>query len=484
MTRPIQVSSRATEPSSAHRTTGQRRWWALGFVLTGNLAVFAAVTMMNVALPEAQRVLGLSDSSLAAVVTLYSLFFGASMLLGGRLADVLGLRRSLISGMVGFAAASLLGGLAMTAEVLLVARALQGVAGALVAATALAIISVMFPEGTDRSRAFAAFGMVMGMGTAASFALAGALVDGMSWRWVMLVNTPLALVVALGLARTAPITPTAAHRQLGLGSAALVTTALGLLVFGFDRTRVLGWAEPQVWAILVGAAALFSMFVVTLRRSANPLVPQQLLADRQRLAAFVAVFAVGIGMFAGMYILTSFLQGVLGYSALVTGVAFLPFGLGAVVTSQLLSAAADRVRSGVMLGVGLLVVAAAIATFMRLGPDATYLTGILPAMLLLGVGGTIVMVVGSNTATANAGTDSGIASALVNSGQQIGAALGTALLTAVMAASANRHVGRLGPEETAMSGYGDASVVGAAVVAVSAVAVLVLSRSADRARLA
>lgn len=464
-----------TAPRPARSSSAQRRWWALGFVLTGNLAVFAAVTMMNVALPDAQDALGFSDAARSAVVTLYSLFFGAFMLLGGRLADVLGLRRCLTAGLIGFAVASLLGGLAPTAEMLLAARALQGMTGALVAATALAMISVMFPQGAGRARAFAAFGMVMGMGTAASFTLAGALVDGASWRWVMLINTPLALLVALGLVRTAPAAPTAGRSQVGLGSALLVTAALGLLVLGFDRASAVGWAEPLVWVLLVGAAALLAAFAWTLRRSANPLIPPRLLTDRQRLAAFSAVFAVGIGLFAGMYILTTFLQGVLGYSALMTGLAFLPYGLSAIATSQLLSVVSTRVRPGVMLGVGLLIAAAAIASFMLLGPDSTYLTGILPAMLLLAAGGTIVMVAGSNAATLGAGTDSGIASALVNSGQQVGAALGTALLTAIMAATTQRHIDRVGELEATLAGYGHASAVGAGIIATSAIAVLVLT---------
>ncbi|WP_375003506.1 MFS transporter [Aeromicrobium sp. CTD01-1L150] len=463
------------EPATT-RTGDRRRWWALGFVLAGNLAVFAAVTMMNVALPDAQDALGLSDASRSAVVTLYSLCFGAFMLLGGRLADVLGLRRCLTAGLVGFAAASLLGGLAPTAEVLLAARALQGMTGALVAATALAMISVMFPHGPERARAFALFGMVMGMGTAASFVLAGVLVDGVSWRWVMLINTPLALGVTFGLVRTAPPAPTAGRSRLGLGSALLVTAALGLLVLGFDRASALGWAHPLTWVLLASAVALLGLFSLLLRRSQNPLIPPRLLADRQRLAAFTAVFVVGIGMFAGMFILTTFLQGVLDYSALMTGLAFLPFGLSAIATSQLLTIVSPRIQPGPRLGVGLLIAAVAIASFMLLSGDSTYVTGILPAMLLLGAGGTIVMVTGSNTATLGAGTDSGMASALVNSGQQIGAALGTALLTAIMAATTRRHIDQAGELEATLTGYGHASAVGAAIIAVSAIGVLVLTR--------
>ena len=469
-------TSAPTPSEQSSSGPNSRRWWALGFILAGNLAVFAAVTMMNVALPQAQEDLGLSDASRAAVVTLYSLCFGAFMLLGGRLADVLGLRRCLTAGLIGFAVASLIGGLAPTAEVLLIARALQGLSGALVAATALAMISVMFTHGPERARAFAILGMVMGMGTAGSFALAGALVDGASWQWVMLVNVPLALLVAYGLVRTAPATPTAGGSKLGLGSALLVTTALGLLVFGFDRTSALGWGHPLVWSLLIGAVVLFAGFAMTLRRSENPLIPLRLLADRHRVTAFTAVFVVGIGMFAGMFILTMLLQGVLEYSALVTGLAFLPFGVSAIATSQLLTSVSRRVPTGVMLFSGLFLVALAIASFTLLGAESTYWTGVLPAMLLLGAGGTIVMITSANAATLGAGTDSGIASALVNSGQQIGAALGTALLTAIMTATTQSRLADSGELTATLMGYRYASGVGAGIIAVSAVVVLLLGR--------
>lgn len=469
---------RAAAPEATPRTSTpvRARWWALGFVLTANLVVFAAVTMMNVALPAARADLELSSGSQSAVVTLYSLAFGASMLLGGRLADVLGLRRLLVAGLVGFSIASFVGGLAPTGEVLLISRVLQGVSGALVAATALAMISVMFPSGRERGRAFAAFGMVMGFGTAGSFVVAGALVDVASWRWIMLLNTPLALALALGLVRTAPATPTSGRARLGLGSALLVTAALGLLVYGFDRAGVLGWSKPLVWALLAGAAVLLVAFAQTLRRSANPLIPPRLLNDRQRLGAFVAVFVVGIGIFAGMYILTTFQQGVLGYGALATGLGFLPFGLSAVATSQALSVVGTRVRSGTLLALGLLLVAAAVAWLTMLGSTSTYWTGILPAMLLLGAGGTAVMVTGSNAATVGADADSGVASALVNSGQQIGAALGTALLTAVMVATTQQHLDRLGELEATLNGYSAASALGATLIAIGALVVLVLTR--------
>lgn len=456
---------------SRSQTPGARRWWALGFLLSANLMVFAAVTMMNVALPRAQHDLALSDGSRAAVVTLYSLTFGAFMLLGGRVADAVGLRRFLLAGLTGFAGASLLGGLAPNAAILLLGRAAQGVAAAMIAATALATISVMFPGGPARARAFAAVGMVMGLGTAASFALAGALVDGASWRWVMLINTPLALLATAGIVLTVPADSSQRPRP-ALGGAPLITAGLALLVFGFDRSVSLGWSSPRVWLLLAGAAILLGAFGWVITRSANPLVPPHLLTDQRRVTALASVFVGGLGMFAGIFVLTMILQGVMAYSALQTGLAFLPFGVSAVATSQLLSWATTRIRSEVLLAVGLSLMAAAIATFVWLEPGSTYLSAVVPAMVLLGAGGTIVMTTGSNAATLDAGADSGVVSALVYAGQQVGSALGTALLTSLMVAQTNRHLDRLGEAGATLAGYGRASLIGAALVALAAVTVL------------
>ncbi len=255
------------------------RWWALGFVLTGYLVVFAGVTNMNVALPAAQAELGFTDAARQWVITLYALCFGALMVPGGRLGDVIGLQRCFTVGITGFAAASLIGGLAGNTQVLLAGRALQGATGALVAATGLALLSVMFPDGPARARAFGALGTVMGLGTAGSFLLAGALVDGLSWRWTLLINVPVAAVVVAGLARAVPpgTTAPAAPRgpRLDLIGAALITAALALLVTGFDRAGVLGWAAPATVTLLVAGLVLALLLIGWLRRAENPLIPRR-----------------------------------------------------------------------------------------------------------------------------------------------------------------------------------------------------------------
>jgi len=451
-----------------------RKWWALAFLVTGNVIVFTAVTMMNVAIPQAQSALGFADSTRASVVTVYSLCFGTFMLLAGRLADTLGLRRCLSFGLAGFALASALGEFAPTVHVLLISRAAQGMTGALVVASALAMVSVMFPEGRERVRAFGLYGMAMGMGVAASFSLAGALVSGVSWRWVMLIDTPIALAVMLGVIGFAPAPEARRNSRLRLESAVLITIALGLLVVGLDQAGSRGWSHGPTLILLGISALLIIGFIVQLRRSRDPLIPLFLLGNRRRLSAFCAVLLIGLGVFAGMFILTALLQSTLGYTPLLTGAAFLPWGLSAIAAAQVLGSMTMRLSFDMTLAVGMLMVGVAMATLSLLRPDTIYVTGILPAMLLFGAGSTIVMVAGTSAATLNAGHHSGIASALVNASQQIGAAVGTALLAAIITATV-----RSAPEHShvaTLTGYATASGVGAILICLGAIGVIALAR--------
>lgn len=471
------------------QTGPARRWWALGFVLSGYLAVFAGVTIMNVALPAVQADLGFTDNTRQWVLTLYALCFGALMVPAGRLGDMLGLRRCFTVGIVGFAAASIVAGMAGNVPVFLAGRALQGATGSLVAASGLALLSVMFPHGPARARAFGVLGTVMGLGTAGSFLLAGALVDGLSWRWTLLINIPVAIVVAAGVARTAPGGPgprfSTSGTRLDLIGAALVTGSLALLVTGFDRAGVTGWASPAALTLVAAGLILAVLLIGWLRRTGNPLIPPALVADRQRAAAFAAVFVAGIGMFSGMYFLTSYLQGVLGYSAFATGLAFLPFGVGAVVVSYVLGTPrANRHAPTKILALGLLITAAAMAGFALIAPSAGY-SPVLFVMLLLGAGSTVVLVTGAGAATLGAGLNSGVAGALVNSGQQMGAALGTALLAGVATGATAQRTGGTGEGsdiESLLHGYAVAGALGAVLTTATAIGILFVGRRRDRPR--
>lgn len=434
-----------------------RPWWGLGFVLAANVLVFAGVTVMNVALPAVQIELGLDAAARQWVVTLYALCFGTFMLLAGQVADLVGLRRCLIIGLLAFGATSLAGGLATSTALLLATRATQGMAGALVAATALGLLSTLFPSGPDRARAFAALGVVMGIGTAGSFLLGGAFVDALSWRWCLLFNLPCVLVIMVGILRTVP--KPAHSRRVGridaLGTG-LVTGALACLVASFDRASVTGWSHPLPVALLGLGLVMVTVFVRRSRTMTHPLVPPRLVRDRRRGGALVAVAGVGLGMFAGMYLLGSFLQDAQGRSAVVVGLTLIPFGVSATLVSRWAGRWRGRTGSLPLLSLGLVLVALALATFLSLQPDSA-LVMTLPATLLLGAGGTLVMVVGAETATSGAGPDSGVAGSLVNSVQQLGAALGTGLFAAIMGTTSQPH-----------DGYARAGAVGAALLVIVA----------------
>ena len=456
------------------------RWWALALLTGSNLLVFASVTIMNVALPQTQSDLGLSGSATQAVVTVYSLTFGTLILLGGRVADVLGLRRCLVAGLLGFAASSLLGGVAADARTLLVARGLQGAAGALVAATAIPLMSVIFPVGRERKVAFAALGVVMGIGTAGSFLLGGALVDLLSWRWCLFINVPVAIVIAAGVLAATPRRPRAARAGVDVRGAILVSMSLGALAIGLDRATVWGWAHAGTIALLTGGAIGIGLFVASLRRAAQPLVPPRLMRNRSRVAGYIAALFAGVAMFAGMFVLTSFMQEAWGASPLKIGMAFLPFAAGAVIATAALPAIRARFKPGPVLAVGLAILGVAIVSFVFLSPDANYTTGVLPAMLLLGSGGTVVMITAGDVATEGAGEDSGIAGALVNSAQQVGAALGTALFTSVMLSAQHDELAAgAEPIAAVVAGYSHAGVVGAALLAVAVITVLAVRSGRD-----
>ncbi len=476
-----------TSVATPAAVVGARRWWVLVALTGANLLVFASVTIMNVALPDARADLALSTGVAQLVVTLYSLTFGSLILLGGRVADVLGLRRCLVGGLAGFAAASLLGGIATGGTVLLVARALQGGTGAFVAATAVSLLSVSFPRGRDRQVAFAVLGIVMGIGTAGSFLLAGVLVDRLSWRWCLLVNVPLALAVAVVILCAVPRVPRREGGRVDLGGAALVCLALGALVSGLDRVARRGWWDEGALTFLASGLLGLGLFVVTLRRSAQPLVPRQLVGDRTRVAAYVAAGFVGVAMFAGMFVLTSYLQEVQGLAPVRIGLAFLPFAGGALVATWLLPAVRTRLPAASTLAAGLALAGAAIATFALLGTGASGVPQVVPAMVLLGAGGTMVMITAGDVATEGAGMDSGVAGSMVNSAQQVGAALGTALLATVMnVATRDAQAAGASAVTATMAGFARAGLVGASMLAAAAVLVWLVCgghrhRRADRA---
>ncbi|MDQ6524467.1 MFS transporter [Nocardioides sp. LHD-245] len=445
------------------------RWWALAALTGANMLVFASVTILNVALPDLRTDLSLTAGTTRWVVTLYSLVFGMLILLGGRLGDVLGLRSCLVGGLVGFSAASVLGGLAANAELLLLARALQGGAGALVAATAVSLMSVTFPAGRDRALAFAVLGVVMGVGTPGSLLLGGLLVDLLSWRWCLLVNVPLALLAAVGVQLFAPPGERRAGARVDVAGAALAGLGLAAVVGGLDRATAWGWSDARTLGLLLGGAVALAGFALALRRATDPLIPPHLLRRRTRSLGYLAAFFVGVAMFAGMFVLTVFLQVAHDRSPTEIGIAFVPFMLGAVAITWVLPALRASVSSSSVLALGLAAAGGAVLTLALLSARSTYATGVLPAMVLLGVGGTIVMITAADLATADAGGDSGVAGSMVNSAQQLGAGLGTALLTSVMTTTTHAELtGGAEPVAAAVAGYARSGLVGGTIVILAA----------------
>lgn len=463
-----------------------RRWWALGFIVTANLLVYSGVTIMNVALPAAQEDLGLSDPARQWVITIFALTFGGLILLGGRIADTFGLRRSMIAGLLGYAAASVIGASAPASWVLLAARAAQGATGALVAASVLALLSALFPRGNERGTAFGVLGAVMGIGGAGAFIVGGALTE-LSWRWCLMVSAPVALVTALGLSWTVAADSPPRRQRLDLRGAALITAAVAALIVGFDRASQDGWGTETTIVSLLAGVGLLAWFIVAEHRVTGPLLPLAIVTDRTRGAAYVSVFVLGIGMFAGFFLLTSYLQEVRGYSPTRTGMAFLPFGLAAMASSRFVAPALMRRPPVTLLVGGLIATAAALGYLTRLDRTTGYVVGVLPTFVLLGLGATAVMVTASNVATIDAGSHSGVAGGAIGASQQIGAALGTALLgsIATSASGAYRRAHDVSPGDldAAVHGYTRASATGAVLVAIGAVAARLLSpRQSQRAK--
>jgi EmrB/QacA subfamily drug resistance transporter len=410
----------------------RRRWLALVFICLAQLMVVLDVTIVNIALPSAQADLEFSDGDRQWVVTSYTLTFGSLLLLGGRLADLIGRRRSFAIGATGFALASGLGGAAGSFELLLASRALQGVFGALLAPAALSLIAVTFRETGERARAFGIFGGIAAGGGAVGLLLGGWLTDAFDWRWCMYVNCVIAVLALAGTGLMRESRP--AHRpRLDLPGVLLVTTGLVAVVYGLSEAESEGWSSPVVWGLLLLGAALVATFLVYERRAAAPLLPPRIIADRTRGSAYLAVGLAMIGMLGTLFFLTFHVQLVMDYSPVRAGLAFLPMTLAVAATAGgLATRLLPRVPPRVLVAPGLLVMAGGLGWLTRLEPDTSYAAGPLTGMLLVGAGAGLVMAPSINYATHGVrAEDSGVASGTVSTAQQIGGSVATALLNTV-----------------------------------------------------
>ncbi|QIS22189.1 MFS transporter [Nocardia terpenica] len=444
----------AKSPSSAGRRGSHAlRWWVLAVLGVAQLMVVLDATVVNIALPQAQHALGFSNADRQWVVTGYALAFGSLLLLGGRLSDLFGRRNTFIIGLVGFAAASAVGGAANGFEMLVAARVAQGVFGALLAPAALSLLTVTFTEPSERAKAFGIFGAVAGTGGALGLLLGGALTEWASWRWVMYVNLVFAAVALVGAVLLLARHTTTVRPKLDIPGTITVSAALFGIVYGFSHAESHGWSNGVTLAFLIGGAVLLAVFAWLETRVEHPLLPLRVVLDRTRGASYMTVFVMGIGMFAIFLFLTYYMQLTLGYSPIRTGVAFLPMVAAMILSSTTVpSFLLPKIGPKVTVAAGFLVGAAGMAWLTRIGLDTGYATHILPALILLGLG------LGGAMSTAFQGStagihhdDAGVASAMVNTSQQVGGSIGTALLSTIASSAAANYLSTRQPTPIAVA---------------------------------
>jgi len=418
------------------------RWAVLGLMSVAQLMVVLDATIVTVALPSAQRALHFSPESRQWVVTAYALAFGSLLLLGGKVGDLFGRKWTLIAGLVGFSGASAIGGLAQSFEVLVAARALQGVFAALLAPSALSILAVTFAGSEDRNKAFGIYGAVAGGAGALGLLLGGALTQLISWRWCLYVNLVIAVpttIVAVGLLVNQG-DPDRPHIDIP----GALTWSLGLfaLVFGFSNAETHGWGATATVVALIASPLLLTAFVLIERRVEHPLLPLHVVWDRTRGGAYSALLLAGAGLLATFLFLTYFVQRTLAFSPLKTGLAFLPLTIVLVITSTVVQIRVIQrtgVKPVVLLGMALAVVG--MILFTQLTPTSSYGTAVLPGLLVLGIGMGCIFAPTFSAATLGvAPNEAGIASGMVNTSQQIGGSVGTSLLSTIYATAVASYV--------------------------------------------
>jgi EmrB/QacA subfamily drug resistance transporter len=411
------------------------RWIVLAVAALAQLMVVLDGTIVNIALPAAQMELGMSDSDRSWVVTIYALAFGSLLLLGGRVADFWGRKRSFIVGMAGFAVASAVGGLATTTEMLLFARGLQGVFAALLAPAALALLSVTFPSGPDRVKAFAVFGTIAGSGAAVGLLLGGVLTEYLSWHWCLLVNIPIALIAIIAAIPLVSESRADGDTRYDVLGAILVTGGLGSIVYGFARAE-LGWGRVDTIGFLAAGVVLMVAFVWWETRASNPLLPLRVVFDRVRGGAFIVSVIIGAALLGGLLFLTFHFQIVMGMSPLVSGLASLPMALTIMVSAAFVARLLPVVGPRILMTGGPILAAAGLFWFSRITVDGVYAVQVLPGQILLGIGLAMVFVPMQNLALAGIDArDAGVAGAALTATQQIGGSIGIAVFTALYASA-------------------------------------------------
>jgi EmrB/QacA subfamily drug resistance transporter len=414
-----------------------RRWLILGVIGIAQLMVILDLTVMNIALPSAQRALHFTTADRQWVVTAYTLAFGSLLLLGGRLADLLGRKVTFLAGLAGFAVVSAIGGASVNFAMLITARACQGAFAALLVPSALSLLTTTFTAPKDRGRAFAVYGAIAGAGGAIGLLLGGALTEYLSWRWTLYVNLIFAAVAFAGGALLLQRQPSPAKPRLDIPGVVLVSSGVFCVVYGFSNAATHNWHTPSTWGFLAAGGVLLAGFAAWQGRAAHPLLPPRVVLDRNRGGAYLSMFVAAAGLFGIFLFLTYYLQQTLGYSPLVTGAAVLPMSAGLILMANLSTIVLmPRFGPKPLVAAGMLAASGGTAWLAQLGPHTGYPTGVLGPLIVAGIGLGMVIAPVINTGTFGvAPQDAGVASATVTVGQMLGGSVGTSLLNTIFAAA-------------------------------------------------
>jgi EmrB/QacA subfamily drug resistance transporter len=476
------------------QSAGQdHRWLILVVIALAQLMIVLDATIMNIALPTAQRALHFSLVDRQWVITAYALAFGSLLLLGGKLADLLGRKVTFLIGLIGFAVASAVGGASVDFTMLVTARACQGAFGALLAPSALSLLAVTFSDPKERGKAFGVFGAVAGAGGAIGLLLGGLLTEYLSWRWCLYVNLIFAGIAAVGAVTLLHRQASPGKPKLDIPGAALVSGGMFCIVYGFSNAASHSWHAPSTWGFLVAGAVLLVLFGWRQTRASQPLLPPRIVLNRNRGGAYLTMLIAASGMFGIFLFLTYYLQQTLRFTPVITGVAFLPMIACTMIFSITCNVVLmPRVGPRPLAPVGLLLAAGGLVLLTRIGVHSDYATAVLPSLLLIGAGLGMVFAPVFNTGTFGvAPHDAGVASATINTGQQLGGSIGTSLLNTIFASTVAAYIlshispatfvhGHPSPQLTQLSlihGYTTAFWWSAAIFLGGAVVAVILLRS-------
>jgi len=483
------VEPAATTTPPVPATADPNRFRALAVIAIAQLMIVLDASIVNLAIPSATSDLGIAPANVQWIVTAYTLAFGGLLLLGGRIADYWGRKRTFLVGLLGFAAASLVGGLAPNEAFLIGARALQGAFAALLAPAALALITVTFHEPKERAKAFGVMGAISGGGAAIGLLLGGVLTEYLSWRWCLAVNTPIAIIATLLARRVVRESRADGDTSYDVPGAATATLGLISLVYGFTQAAPDGyedsahWTDPSTLIWFAIALVLLVSFVLIEARSKHPLLPLRVVLERNRGGAYLASLITGAGLFAMFLFLGLYLQVILQFSPVKAGFAFLPFSVGIILAAGVAANLLPKVGPRPLMVPGLVAGAVGMLWLTQLEPDSSYWTHVLPAMLIMSVGMAFNFIPTATVALHGVQHhDAGVASAVINTSQQVGGSLGTAIMNTVAVTATSAYLvtnAALGPAAMPAAlthGYTRGFLLGAVLLLVAAVVVLVLIR--------